>query len=497
MTRLAPLLLLLLHALLPAACSDDTGPVGSVDVAADVAVADEGSPFVPTGDAGSDGAGETTAQDVADAHDAADEDEASADADPDTAQDTGTDPDHGPQDVPRRKPGDPDIAVDPEQHTFSYISPLDGSLVRDVYVANLGGAPLTLTSVALEPGSSEDFDVVLVPPTPKVVEPGKQTMVRIAFHEGDGGDGTLVLESDDPDEPTVEVALSSHVKATVRQPKPCAEIVPSKLDFGTVVRGTTATKQAALRNCSDSEVLTLDDITRGTLFFVPLTEEFQVDPFPTLPSSLGPGQTLPVTVTYTPKLAGPDSGFFVLHTDDPNAPEQHLDVSGLGTAPPPEELELTIKLSWDADLSDVDSHLIEPGGTLFDCQSDCYFGNPAPDWGVQGDWVDDPFLDVDDVDGFGPEHINISEPQPGSYTYVVHYYDDTYEGSFPTSTEATVEVLSHGQTLATFGPQHLDATNRTWDVFTIDIPSFTITPLGNTWMIPGSQVQSCGFSGFP
>jgi hypothetical protein len=136
-----------------------------------------------------------------------------------------------------------------------------------------------------------------------------------------------------------------------------------------------------------------------------------------------------------------------------------------------------------------------PGGSFFDCTTDCHFGNPAPDWGVPTDWVDDPFLDVDDVDGYGPEHINISEPTPGTYRFIVHYYLDAYEDSFSTATNTTVQVLSFGQVLAEFGPVNLDVTNRTWDVFDLEWISNAIPPnittLGNTYVVPGSAIKAC------
>ena len=391
----------------------------------------------------------------------------------------------------------PVIAVDPVEYTFSFVSPLSQVLTRQFTVANLGDAPLNISNIGFTNDSSTDFSFVLVPPMPKTVQKGKATMFHVRFEEGDGGTGTVEIYSNDPAKPVSSIALSSHLKASVASPEPCASLNPSHLNFGSVERGTSAALEATLTNCSASDNLVLSDITRSQFLFMPLSEEFQIDPMPPLSSTLGPGQTLPVTVVYAPKLAGPDGGDFIFHTNDPSEPKLNLDVSGIGTEPPPEEIGLTIKLSWNADLSDVDSHLVAPGGALFDCVTDCFYSNPAPDWGVAGDWIDDPFLDVDDVDGYGPEHINISEPVTGTYTYVVHYFDDTYDGSFPTATDATVEVLSYGQTVATFGPKSLDQINRTWDVFTLHWPTMAISPLGNTWMISSGQMNVCFPFPFP
>ena len=218
------------------------------------------------------------------------------------------------------------------------------------------------------------------------------------------------------------------------------------------------------------------------------------------PVTLGPGQSQVIEVTYTPQLAGPDAGYFTLHTSDPGEPTMQLDVSAVGVSPPLEEIGLAIRLSWDVDETDVDSHFIAPGGSFFHCDLDCHYQNPAPDWGVQGDWSDDPFLDVDDVDGYGPENINISEPQPGTYTFIVHYYDDTYDWSSPSPSNATVEILSYGVVTHTFGPELLDSTNWNWDVFTVDWPpvggTLNVTTLGQVYQVSQSAIQACG-SFFP
>ena len=399
-------------------------------------------------------------------------------------------------DVQGPEVGTPKVAVDPASYTFSYISPLSQVLTRQISIFNTGTASLTVTKVSMVPGGSPDFGLIAVPPLPKVLHPGEYTLALARFQEIAGsGSAILRVESTDPNHPTVDVLLDSYKKATVGgstpNPDACVELLPPALNFGNVKRGDTKVLSTVLKNCSSEVPLTLSAITRSSFFIFPLTEEMQVVPMPALPSTIPPGGSIPVSVAYTPLLAGPDSGYFGFKTNDPAEPEAKLDVSGNGTEPPPEEIGLTIKLSWNSNLCDVDSHLLQPGGTFFDCVTDCYFGNPSPEWGAKPDWQDNPYLDVDDVDGFGPEHTNISEPQAGKYRFIVHYYDDGFEGSSPTETDATVEVFSYGAKVAEFGPQHLDVTNRTWDVFDIDWPSATVTPLGSTNMTNAASGAFC------
>ncbi len=485
------------------ACSDaGTGGVGA-PIDGGTGTAGDGFVFPDTGAGPQDGA---ATPDGASTPDAAGDDGAAtpdAAATPDTAgpQDAATAPDTGGgqdtgagQDTAQTNPtGEPQIAVQPTNYTFSYVAPITTILSKQITVMNVGTGPLTITKIQFAPGSSQDFTFLWQPPAvPKVIQPSKSIILNIRFQDVEGGTATLQIESDDPTTPLVEVTLASYLKATVDTPDPCGGLQPSKLNFGQVQRGDTKVLQATLKNCSETMPLKLNSITRSTFFFVELTQEFQIDNQPQLPYTIPPGGQLQLAVSYQPKLAGPDSGYFAFHTDDPNEPELQLDVVGVGTSPPPEEIGLMIKLSWDSDGCDVDSHLIAPGGTFFDCTTDCHFGNPSPDWGTQGDWVDDPFLDVDDVDGYGPEHINISEPQPGTYKFVVHYYSDSYEDGMSTETNATVEVYSYDQLIGTYGPVHLSSTNDTWDVFTLGWPGASLTPLGTSvYQISSSQMNTC------
>ncbi len=108
---------------------------------------------------------------------------------------------------------------------------------------------------------------------------------------------------------------------------------------------------------------------------------------------------------------------------------------------------LWVEMFWDQ-VDDMDLHLIAPGGSYNDWDTDCYYSNCVNgglDWGVLGDSSDDPSLDLDDIDGLGPENINIYSPQAnGTYKVVVH----DYTGSAPMDTQGgnnvTVNVYLNG-----------------------------------------------------
>ena len=112
-----------------------------------------------------------------------------------------------------------------------------------------------------------------------------------------------------------------------------------------------------------------------------------------------------------------------------------------------EEIAIKAVLSWSIDYSDVDLHLVAPGGKLW-TENDCYFANLNPDWGDPEQSLDNPMLDIDNVSGYGPETIVLPSPVDGLYTVVVHYWADYGGGDAPT----TVAVTLNETDTRTFGP---------------------------------------------
>ena len=141
------------------------------------------------------------------------------------------------------------------------------------------------------------------------------------------------------------------------------------------------------------------------------------------------------------------------------------------------------------DDTDVDVHVLRPGmETWFDLSGDCHYANCnsmsgfSLEWGGAG-MDDNPSLDLDDVEGFGPENINVDRPAPGTYRVGVHLYD----GSSLGRADVTVNIYCGMSTMPvrTFGPTRLTGggtpdSNPFWrvaDVTTAPGSTCTITDL--------------------
>jgi hypothetical protein len=108
---------------------------------------------------------------------------------------------------------------------------------------------------------------------------------------------------------------------------------------------------------------------------------------------------------------------------------------------------LRIEVSWNSDGTDVDSHLLDITATKWggdEDDLDCNFrncdGGSNLEWGVAGA-ADNPRLDIDDTNGFGPENINIDFPRTGgAYRFGTQYF----RSSGNTNTQVLVRIFCGG-----------------------------------------------------
>jgi hypothetical protein len=133
-----------------------------------------------------------------------------------------------------------------------------------------------------------------------------------------------------------------------------------------------------------------------------------------------------------------------------------------------------VELSWDAG-NDLDLHLLHGSDTLF-TQGDCNYCNKHPNWN-DSVRTDDPSLDWDVIQGFGPETITIDDPSADTYQVGVHYYGEnglaSCVGACAQAT-ATVSIYISGSLAATYHHQFSDQGDL-WQVARIEWPSAKIT----------------------
>jgi hypothetical protein len=152
---------------------------------------------------------------------------------------------------------------------------------------------------------------------------------------------------------------------------------------------------------------------------------------PAASSCLPPSPSNLPAAQFTPDVAGEYPVRLTVTDDEGNSDSCELVVR----AKPNENFR--VEMFWNppespSDPTDVDLHLLHPSSPAwFSSWGDCHYMNCSAAAGMVLDWdavdylPDNPTLDIDDLDGFGPENINISRPVAGHrYTVGVHYFSD-------------------------------------------------------------------------
>lgn len=334
--------------------------------------------------------------------------------------------------------GRPEIVVTPAECNFGDVG-VGVTAFCDLTIENQGTRDLEIQGVGFTAETDlEVFGAQTVIPIPSFVAPGTGMSVRLYANPQQPGvvNGGLTLTSNDRDTPETVVPMSVN---GAQAPTAIAEIlsvngVPydgsapiGPLD-DVIITGTNsvpalpeddivAYRWEIVNRPNDSSVELSDPSSVNTGFF--------------FESAGGNFQGLDVVGSYTVRLTVVDS----------NGAESTNEGTVSINAIPLEALH--VQLTWDIASGDMDLHMVKDDGDY--CSSDaCYFANckptsfsSPPEWdGVSGRGAGDPFLDVDDLSGYGPENINVDAPVNGTYTVSVAYYS----GSEPTWVTAKIFI---------------------------------------------------------
>lgn len=214
----------------------------------------------------------------------------------------------------------PAVALEPTSLAFGAVL-IGGSSSLAAQVRNVGTAALAVTSIALCGGTSGEY-TWSAPSVPFALAPGGSADLTVAYAPADAGtdSGCLVVSSDDPSSPAVNLGVSGTGAAVIA---PAVAVTPAAFDFGTVTIGSTATRTIQVRN-DGIAVLNVSQIAHcaGT------TAEFAFSPA-TL--TVGAGQSATLSVTYTPTDTTSDAGCIALTHDAPGqASPLEVAVNGAG-----------------------------------------------------------------------------------------------------------------------------------------------------------------------
>lgn len=220
----------------------------------------------------------------------------------------------------------PDLVVDPSAIDFGAVE-LGASADAVLTLNNAGDADLELIGLAVTEGA-DSFSLTRLETS--LLEPGASTEVVVSFTPTAEGAvaGSVHVESNDPVQAAEDVPLSGETPAG---PAPDLEVSPWTHDFGTVPVGSPVSLSVTLSNAGDA------DLAISGLSYSSATDELGFDDgsavYGGLPTTLAPGASRVVTVTYTPIDDTPDEGAITILSDDPDEPEAFASQSGNGELP--------------------------------------------------------------------------------------------------------------------------------------------------------------------
>lgn len=184
-------------------------------------------------------------------------------------------------------------------------------------VGNSGASDLVVSVITL---TGSEFGVSGIT-TPKTISAGTSVPVTVSFAPTTSGavTGNIALVSNDPTNPTVNVALTG-TGSTAAIGKLAAS--PSSLSFGTVATGTNASQNITLTNTGNAAVHISSVVAAGTGFSVTGV---------TTPATLNPSQTATLSVKFAPTAAGSAVGTITITSDAQGSPLT-INLTGTGAA---------------------------------------------------------------------------------------------------------------------------------------------------------------------
>lgn len=373
--------------------------------------------------------------------------------------------------------GGPVIVIDPAECNFGDVG-VGAEGTCSLSIGNGGDTELEVTDLAFTPDTPSPavFGPNGVFIVPSYIQPG--TAQSVSFYGlpnlAAPITGTLLVSSNDPARPVVEVpfviqgALAptavARVKSINGSPNSQANPPVEPLD-NVVLSGDESTDSAGVRGNIVAYQWTL--VSQPPESSVTLTTPDEVDTGFRFSSAAGQVNGLDVAGTFQISLRV---------TDVDGATSSNNAIVVLNAVPTE---GLHIQLTWSSAENDLDLHLARGNNPPW-CtdDDDCYFANctedsfNAPDWdgGGAGD-IGDPTLDIDDLDGFGPENTNIQTAEDGVYVIGVHGYQIGQD------TDLTVKIFVGGALV-----QELEGamteTDEFWTVARVDVNGGTsVTPI--------------------
>ena len=226
----------------------------------------------------------------------------------------------------------PGISVSPQSVEFGEVN-LGDTVTRDLIITNTGSAPLDILSVTCPDGFDSDFNDL----AEKSVAGGSSVSLAVTFRpfEAKGYGGSIEIASNDAENAVISVPVSGNGVNTSN-----AEISSSStyIRFDEREVGAVSTRTVAISN-------------RGTdplkIFSVSCTDGFSTDFESWSASSISPGGSHDMVITFSRPEAKYFGGSIVIYSNAKNASAFSISVSGrCDEITIPEAVDIGLSVKW-------------------------------------------------------------------------------------------------------------------------------------------------------
>ncbi len=373
---------------------------------------------------------------------------------------------------------------------------------RAVSIESCGGQQLQIDQIrlsddsdpafALEEESLPELPALLPAYLPGEVPPSRAIRVSFTPREQRIHNGTLVIESSDPVTPSREVSLLGRgVLNACPQARAAVDAFDVKPLDSVVLDGDPSIDQDGPNNRPVDYEWVVTSRPEGS-FAQPRESFFDG----ANPANGGPEDDI---ATPTAKFFVDLAGTYTIELrvrDNLGLDSVACENAAVVTIVAKPDEAIHVQLVWDtpADAdptddqgADLDLHLLHPSApNWFAAPYDTYYANPVPDWGQVDNPADDPSIDIDDINGTGPENINLDNPENTAvlgapYAVGVHYYSSRgrtngteYGPSFARVRIFLKGELAFDSTEARGEARELEAEDHFWDVARIHWPEMRV-----------------------
>ncbi len=339
--------------------------------------------------------------------------------------------------------GRPEVVVEPAECDFGEVG-LAAKAYCDISVKNVGARDLQITGVDFLDATTfpSVFNAETIVPIPSFIAPGTALSIRFSATPSSPQlqRNDFVLSTNDPLKPEVTVPL-----------KVLGAEAPTAIARVLAINNVPNNQATPDIRPLDDVVLTGEDSVPAQVNGSIVTYSWSIEAQPQQSTVILSSPDAMTTGFEFNSAQGIVSGLDVAGeyvvrltvTDDSGLTSTNDARVNLNAVP---SEALHIELTWESPNWDLDLHMVKDGAAYCSTSS-CYYANCKPgaagypEWdGVGGRGGGDPVLDIDDLNGYGPENINIDEPEEGVYRAAVH----TFSAGLNEDVGVTLKVYVNG-----------------------------------------------------